>query len=201
MLSPTHERRLDRLWALSFAGWALAGLIAAPAHALPIAVAVAALHGAAASLFARRHPARRHAARGEIARSVPSFVVALVAGALAPAPGTWAPAVGALFLLGAGLALVSLARLGRSFAVLPALRDVVTGGPYAVVRHPAYLGELLMLAACAFALDLLPGTLLMVAVLASFALRIGAEERILLASERYRGYRARVPYRLLPGVW
>jgi protein-S-isoprenylcysteine O-methyltransferase Ste14 len=36
----------------------------------------------------------------------------------------------------------SLATLGRCFGILPEARGLVTGGPYRLVRHPVYVGEI-----------------------------------------------------------
>jgi len=47
-----------------------------------------------------------------------------------------------LLLSGNAFALASVAALGRCFGVLPDVRGLVTRGPYRVVRHPLYLGEL-----------------------------------------------------------
>jgi protein-S-isoprenylcysteine O-methyltransferase Ste14 len=70
-----------------------------------------------------------------------------VARSLAP-PAWQAPlAVVALIMSSAGFAIAvwGAAYLGRSFAVLVAVRDIVNGGPYRFVRHPIYLGYLLHL--------------------------------------------------------
>jgi protein-S-isoprenylcysteine O-methyltransferase Ste14 len=45
-------------------------------------------------------------------------------------------------LAGCGWLLASALALGRCFSVLPEARGLVTRGPYRLVRHPVYLGEL-----------------------------------------------------------
>ena len=79
---------------------------------------------------------------------------------------------------------------------------MISSGPYALVRHPMYLGVTLMYLASPLALGsywaLLPA-LLIVPILVA---RIINEEKVLerdLAG--YREYKQITRYRLLPGVW
>ncbi len=79
---------------------------------------------------------------------------------------------------------------------------VIETGPYAIVRHPLYLGGLIMFAGIPLALGsfwaLIPtavGTLVLV-------VRIVLEDRTLQEElEGYKEYAARVRYRLIPGIW
>jgi protein-S-isoprenylcysteine O-methyltransferase Ste14 len=79
---------------------------------------------------------------------------------------------------------------------------VIDTGPYAIVRHPLYLGALLMCAGIPLALGswwaLVPaavGTVVLV-------VRTVLEDRTLQAElEGYQKYADRVRYRLIPGVW
>jgi protein-S-isoprenylcysteine O-methyltransferase Ste14 len=112
------------------------------------------------------------------------------------------PAAGlALVMLAAALSLVSLLAMGRLFGVRPALRGLVTKGPYRLVRHPMYLSY--VLADIGYNLQEWNSvTLLLVLVgWASLLYRIHAEERVLSQHAEWPAYMALVRYRLLPGLW
>jgi len=118
-----------------------------------------------------------------------------------PGSPAW-PASGlVLVTLAACLSLASLLSLGRWFGVWPALRGLVTRGPYRLVRHPMYLAYMLM----DIGYNLQEwnlGTALMVMVgWASLFYRIYAEERILSQDPGWSTYVALVRHRLFPGLW
>ncbi len=46
-------------------------------------------------------------------------------------------------ICGIAIALYSLSTLGGSFSIIPQARRLVQTGPYKLVRHPVYLGELI----------------------------------------------------------
>jgi protein-S-isoprenylcysteine O-methyltransferase Ste14 len=106
-----------------------------------------------------------------------------------------------LVTLGAGLSCVSLVTLGRRFGIRPALRELVTSGPYRIVRHPIYLSY--VLADIGYNLQgWNVGTALMVlAGWASLIYRIRAEERVLAQDAKWSRYATLVRSRLLPGLW
>jgi protein-S-isoprenylcysteine O-methyltransferase Ste14 len=113
----------------------------------------------------------------------------------------WPEAGLALVTLAAGLSLVSLLALRRLFGVRPALRGLVTSGPYRFVRHPMYLSYVL----ADIGVNLQEWnfvTLLLVLVgWMSLVYRIYAEERVLAQHAEWPPYVTFVRYRLLPGLW
>src|SRR5204862_6996301 len=101
----------------------------------------------------------------------------------------------AVVILGILFAAWSLAFLGRCFGMFPEVRGLVLRGPYRVVRHPVYLGEIV----AALGLLVVKPHPLIVAVFAVFvALQYGRtiyEERALAAAypDDYPAYARRVP--------
>jgi protein-S-isoprenylcysteine O-methyltransferase Ste14 len=117
-------------------------------------------------------------------------------------PSQWGGLAIGLFVAGGTLTIISLLFLGRCFAILPAVRGTVTRGPFSVIRHPAYLGELLMVAGCLYAIpaNWIPLAIGMMVVWL-VVIRIQAEERLLLTGKSYEVYAAKVRWRLIPLVW
>jgi protein-S-isoprenylcysteine O-methyltransferase Ste14 len=118
-----------------------------------------------------------------------------------PGHVAWPAAGLALVTIAAGLSLISLLTMGRLFGVRPALRGLVTSGPYRLVRHPMYLSY--VLADIGYNLQEWNSvTLLLVLVgWASLVYRIYAEERVLSQHAEWPAYASLVRYRLFPGLW
>jgi protein-S-isoprenylcysteine O-methyltransferase Ste14 len=80
---------------------------------------------------------------------------------------------------------------------------VVTGGPYAYVRHPGYLAGVLIMVATGVALgSWLAAALIIVSSLPFLLCRAVTEDRMLQRElPGYRDYAARVHWRVVPGLW
>lgn len=119
----------------------------------------------------------------------------------------WIPAAALLVTLAGGAVAAAAMYANRFFSTTVRIQSerghvVVSGGPYRVVRHPGYVGMLLVYAAIPFALSsrwaLAPAALTVILVVVRTAL----EDRTLRAElPGYAEYAATVRYRLLRGVW
>jgi protein-S-isoprenylcysteine O-methyltransferase len=137
-------------------------------------------------------------------------VVGLVAAAIGATllPWQWPLLAAGLALAWAGFALRLAAKrtLGRFFVgavVIQSQHQVITTGPYAVIRHPGYAASMLSLVG----LGLATGDALAIAIFAVVSLwvflrTIAVEEHALVThlGNAYRDYCTRTS-RLIPGIW
>jgi protein-S-isoprenylcysteine O-methyltransferase Ste14 len=118
-----------------------------------------------------------------------------------PGEPAW-PAIGlGLVIFSAIFSLISLLALGRFFGVRPALRGLVTSGPYGVVRHPIYLAYIISDIGYNLQEWNFYTVLLVMVGWTSLVYRIRAEERVLSQDGTWPAYKASVRYRLVPGLW
>ncbi|MCK5641045.1 MAG: isoprenylcysteine carboxylmethyltransferase family protein [Gammaproteobacteria bacterium] len=112
-------------------------------------------------------------------------------------------AVGGVSLLLIGLCVHVAAKLMllRSFGLVAADRGVKSGGLYAVVRHPMYLGYLLTHIGYLLVAPSVWNVMVYLLAWLMMIARIYAEERVLDANPDYQAFKARVRYRLLPGIF
>ncbi len=99
------------------------------------------------------------------------------------------------------LALYSLTYLGKRFSIVPEARGLITSGPYHLIRHPIYLGEIIagvgLILPTLFSLHLA----LFAVFLAAQIVRTVFEERILRSTyPQYEAYAAHTR-RLIPFVF
>lgn len=106
-----------------------------------------------------------------------------------------------LLVLGLAWSLWSVRTLDRSLSIVPQARQLVDRGPYAWVRHPLYLGELVAMLGLALTLGGPLPLLGWMALVLLQAYRAVQEERLLgLALPGYEQYRARTA-RIIPAVF
>jgi protein-S-isoprenylcysteine O-methyltransferase Ste14 len=101
-----------------------------------------------------------------------------------------------------GIVLTVVARLymGRSFGILPANRGIVSNGPFTIVRHPVYIGWLILSIGYALVYPSALNVLLVVVTLPFMVWRIEQEEGHLSADPAYLAYSHVVRFRLWPGL-
>ena len=110
------------------------------------------------------------------------------------------------FLIVLGFYLVFLVFKENSFASgtieVGAEQKVIATGPYALVRHPMYVGALVMLVGVPLALGSLWGLVAIVPMVAVLVARLLDEEKFLAKNlAGYSEYQGKVKHRLLPLIW
>ena len=160
-------------------------------------------------------PRARDSTVGAWVAALVGTTMLLFVGAFAPAgPLVWTSpdwlvdAADLVLAAATALGLYGLAYLRHSFSIVPEARRLVRGGPYALVRHPLYLAEILVALALVVATGPAPYGPHLVPLLAWAAFvgvqlwRISYEERLLRAMfpDDYAEFAATTA-RLIPWVW
>ena len=110
----------------------------------------------------------------------------------------------ALVAIGLGIAIFTVNQNSYAAAniAVEETQTVTSTGLYGIVRHPMYMGGLIMFAGIPLALDSCWGLAVLVPVVIAVVVRIADEEKLLnqeLAG--YREYASKVHHRLVPYVW
>jgi protein-S-isoprenylcysteine O-methyltransferase Ste14 len=114
--------------------------------------------------------------------------------------------IAADFIVLAGYGLIALVFKENSYASriveIDASQKVISTGPYRWVRHPMYLGVIMLYVFSPLALGSAWAVLPVLALPPLLAARILNEEKVLSAGlDGYRDYMRRVRCRLIPGIW
>ena len=114
----------------------------------------------------------------------------------------WGLQLGLLLqIVGLVICFSSFVALGRSFGFAAADRGLVQRGPYALVRHPIYVSYVLLQGGYLCQSLSVRNALVVVVAMGFNVLRVRAEERVLATNPAHAAYRARVRWRMLPGIW
>jgi protein-S-isoprenylcysteine O-methyltransferase Ste14 len=127
---------------------------------------------------------------------------------------SWSPEIGpavrwvAAGIVALGMALASWAMIAnRFFAAVVRIQDdrgheVVTSGPYRIVRHPGYAGGVWSWLVTPLMLGTLWAYIPALLTVAVLSVRTALEDRTLIQElDHYAEYAQRTRYRLLPGIW
>lgn len=109
-------------------------------------------------------------------------------------------------LVAVGLGLTMLVVIQNGYAAanitVEESQKVISTGLYGLVRHPMYVGVLIMVVGIPLALDSQWGLLILIPTVIVLAIRILDEEKMLKQElDGYSEYTQKVHYRLVPYVW
>jgi protein-S-isoprenylcysteine O-methyltransferase Ste14 len=106
-----------------------------------------------------------------------------------------------LVVIGTIFALYSALNLGQSISMMSEARRLVVGGPYAMIRHPLYLGEATVLVGLTLQFFSLSAVLILMLQCACQVIRMNNEEQVLLRTfPQYRNYMSQTA-RLIPYIY
>jgi protein-S-isoprenylcysteine O-methyltransferase Ste14 len=119
-------------------------------------------------------------------------------------PGLVVIVANAVVVLGFVIIFMTFKANSHASAIIDVTPDqrVVSTGPYAIVRHPMYLGAALLLLATPFALGSVWAIIFALMAIGCLVWRLLDEERYLSQHlPGYDGYRRMTRYRLIPFIW
>jgi protein-S-isoprenylcysteine O-methyltransferase Ste14 len=110
------------------------------------------------------------------------------------------------FLVAAGIGIAMLVIVQNGYAAatvtVEADQKLTSTGLYKFVRHPMYVGNVVMMLGIPLALGSYWGLVFLISGVLALVLRIRDEEQLLIHElGGYREYRQDVRYRLVPYVW
>lgn len=120
---------------------------------------------------------------------------------LRPASYSILPAAEIILGIGLMLQIMSLLSLNRSFALVPANRQIKNRGAYRYVRHPLYASYLLTFGSYVLVHTTANNVAIYIAFVILLCLRIFREERHLSLDLKYAEYMTKVKYRIIPFIF
>ncbi|MDR3568569.1 MAG: isoprenylcysteine carboxylmethyltransferase family protein [Syntrophobacteraceae bacterium] len=97
--------------------------------------------------------------------------------------------------------MMALGTLGKSFSLIPQTRNLVTSGPYRLVRHPVYVGEILAALGLVVWAATIAKTLVFLALIGCEVYRALQEEKLLMEIfPEYKEYASHTA-RFVPGLF
>ncbi|MCC7448706.1 MAG: isoprenylcysteine carboxylmethyltransferase family protein [Anaerolineae bacterium] len=123
----------------------------------------------------------------------------------------WSDVPAAMVLVADALVLVSFGivylvfrenRYSSHVVEVEAKQTVISSGSYSVVRHPMYVGNILMYVFSPLALGSYWATVPALLIIPLIVARITNEEKVLVKElGGYQAYMEKIRYRLVPGIW
>lgn len=119
------------------------------------------------------------------------------------APAAWGvlPQAKLLILAGSGAQIAGLLSLNRSFGLVPAKREIKTGGLYRIVRHPLYASYFVSFSGYVLANTSIANLVVYVSAISLLFFRLLREEKHLSLDPEYRAYMQQVKYRIVPLIF
>lgn len=188
----------------SFIYWSMAGIWSyADWNTIPpVRVMVSALNFIIGVLIIFRHKSKEETSLQFLLVALPSLLCGGILFKLSKPFELWESYLNVLFVLGCLLTIWSFFFLGRNFSILPYTRNIVSNGPYKFTRHPAYLGETIMILSCLITSRFfLISLVVFILFIPSLVWRILAEEQLLSKQIAYQVYTTQVRWRLIPRIW